>query len=318
MLPRHRGRFAPSPSGQLHLGNARSALLGWLWARRDGGEFLLRIEDLDPARSRPEHVQTLREDLAYLSLDFDGEVLMQSTRSALYNAALEELARQDLVYPCFCTRTEVARAAVAPHGLAEEGPRYPGTCSGLGARQRSERALTRTAALRFRTPPGVVSFTDAVEGVCSQDVRETVGDFVVRRNDGVASYQLAVVVDDHASAITHVLRGDDLLASTARQLLLYSALGHAPPQFAHVGLLVGPDGKRMAKREGSTTLAGLRAGGTPAERVVGLLASWSSLGEGGPSSAAALIPGFSLARVPHGPVVVTEASVRAGLNLAAG
>jgi len=311
----HRGRFAPSPTGRLHLGNARSALLGWLWARAEGGQFLLRVEDLDKGRCRPEYVSGLFADLEYLGLTWDEEPIFQSLRGGAYEEALERLAAQGRIYPCFCSRAEIARAASAPHGASDEGPRYPGTCAHLPPGEAASRERSRRPALRFRAEPGVESFVDLVHGQSSQDVEAAVGDFVVRRNDGVASYQLAVVVDDAQSGITQVLRGDDLLASTPRQLQLYRALGYAPPRFAHVPLLVGADGKRLAKREGAFAVAELRRLGVPAEKVIGLLASWSGLGDGGPVRAAELVAGFSLAQVPRSPAVVGEEAVRSALGL---
>ena len=310
-----RGRFAPSPTGRLHLGNARSALLGWLQARAAGGSFLLRVEDLDRARCRPENVETLLRDLEYLGLDWDEEPLYQSRRGPVYEEALLQLSAQGRVYPCFCTRGEGARAASAPHGLQEDGPRYPGTCAGLSAEQQKARAQHRQPALRFVPAPGTTCFSDLLQGPCSQDVAATVGDFVVRRNDGVASYQLAVVVDDAATGVTHVLRGDDLLGSTPRQIQLLEALGLPLPRYAHVPLLMGTDGKRLAKREGAFAVAELRAAKVPAERVIGLLASWSGLGTGAPLAARDLLPGFSLEKVPREPVVVREEDIRRGLGL---
>ncbi|HLL54898.1 MAG TPA: tRNA glutamyl-Q(34) synthetase GluQRS [Myxococcaceae bacterium] len=310
-----RGRFAPSPTGRIHLGNARSALLGWLQARAVGGQFLLRIEDLDRARCKPELVDDLFRDLEYLGLTWDETPLYQSQRDEAYAEALSVLQRQGRVYPCFCSRAEIARAASAPHGLSEEGPRYPGTCAHLTSAQVEARAKERQAALRFRPHRGVTSFVDGLHGSYAQDVDAVVGDFVVRRNDGVASYQLAVVVDDAHSRITHVLRGDDLLSSTPRQLQLFSALGHGTPQYAHVPLLMGTDGKRLAKRAGAFAVAELRQLGVPAEKVVGLLASWSGLGDGGPVKAADLAPGFTLLRVPREPVVAREEDIRARLGL---
>ncbi|MDQ3262110.1 MAG: tRNA glutamyl-Q(34) synthetase GluQRS [Myxococcota bacterium] len=312
---RVRGRFAPSPTGRLHLGNARSALLGWLQARAAGGEFLLRIEDLDQGRCRPEYLESLYRDLEYLGLGWDETPLIQSQRGANYEEALERLRAAGRSYPCFCTRAEISRAASAPHGLSEEGPRYPGTCRELSSQEVEQRRAERTPALRFRTPPGEVSFVDAVHGPQRQDVDAVVGDFVVRKNDGVASYQLAVVVDDAVSAITHVLRGDDLLSSTARQIQLYQTQGWRPPLFAHVPLLIGHDGKRMAKREGASAVGELREARVPAERVIGLLASWSGLGDGSPISAAELAGEFSLERIPRAPVMVSEEEIRGRLGI---
>ncbi|HZI13452.1 MAG TPA: tRNA glutamyl-Q(34) synthetase GluQRS [Myxococcus sp.] len=310
-----RGRFAPSPTGRMHLGNIRSALLGWLQARAAGGRFLLRIEDLDRARCKPQHVDDLLRDLEWLGLTWDETPLFQSQRDGVYREALEKLEREGLVYPCFCTRGEIARAASAPHGLSEEGPRYPGTCAHLTAAQAAERARTRAPAYRFRVRPGEVRFLDGLLGSYAQDVEAVVGDFVVRRNDGVASYQLAVVVDDAASGITHVLRGDDLLTSTPRQLQLYAALGLAAPAFLHVPLVLGEDGKRLAKRDGAFALAELRERGLATERVLGLLAHWSGLGDGSPVGLAELVKRFQIEALPRAPVVAREALITEALGL---
>lgn len=309
-----RGRFAPSPTGRLHLGNAYAALLGWLEARAAGGAFLLRIEDLDRARCRQEYVDALFGDLEYLGLDFDKEPVFQSRRGEAYEAALRKLEAQGRLYPCFCTRAEIARAASAPHGDSEEGPRYPGTCAKLSPEEVAEKAEERTPALRFRPFPGVVELEDLIHGRVRQDVEAAVGDFVVRRNDGVASYQLAVVVDDAESGITDVLRADDLLSSTARQLQLYRALGLAAPRHAHVPLLLGEDGKRLAKREGATAVSELRRAGVPRERVIGLLARWSGLHDGRPVHPRELVDRFSLEALRREPVRVREVELRALLG----
>ena len=286
----HVGRFAPSPTGLLHLGNARSALLGWLWARHDGGRFLVRIEDLDPDRSKEELIDAALDDLAWLGLDWDGELMRQSRRGEAYRAALEKLKKDWLAYPCTCSRAEVARAASAPHA-GEDGPIYPGTCTRGGLK------AGKPAAWRFRVAPGVTRFADAVHGDVSQDVAAQVGDFVIQRADGVASYQLAVVVDDAAQGVTHVLRADDLLASTPRQLLLQRALALPTPQYAHVPLMLGPDGQRLAKREGKWTLKGLRAAGATPEAVVGFLAKSCGLSDGSPLTPSALVKEFSLTKL---------------------
>ncbi|RKH54120.1 tRNA glutamyl-Q(34) synthetase GluQRS [Corallococcus llansteffanensis] len=313
--PTMRGRFAPSPTGRMHLGNVRSALLGWLQARAAGGAFLVRIEDLDRARCKPQFVEDLYEDLRWLGLDWDETPLVQSARDDVYREAQARLEREGLIYPCFCTRAEIARAASAPHGLSEEGPRYPGTCANLTAAQVSERSRTRAPAYRFRARPGEVRFVDDLMGPFVQDVQALVGDFVVRRNDGVASYQLAVVVDDADSRITHVLRGDDLLSSTPRQLQLYEALRLPAPAFLHVPLVLGEDGKRLAKRDGAFALAELRARGRPREHVLGLLAAWSGLGDGSPVDLPALVARFDRDVLPHAPVVAREAQLLDALGL---
>lgn len=300
----HRGRFAPSPTGPLHLGNARSALLGYLWARSEGGEFLLRIEDLDAERCKQEHVAELREDLSYLGLTFDGPPLFQSQRSARYDEALQRLKGLGRLYPCFCSRAEIARAASAPHGPAEDGPRYPGTCAQIPPEDAEAKAQLRRPAWRFRSAPGRVQFVDAVAGPFSQDVARDVGDFVVCRADGVASYQLAVVVDDHESAITHVLRGGDLLSSTPRQLQLYAALNWTPPQFAHVGLVLDMQGRRLAKRDGVASVAELRQAGVPRGELLSRLCVGFGGAHGQPTDMQTLLASFSLTHVPRGPVVV--------------
>lgn len=294
---KHRGRFAPSPSGRLHLGNTFSALLGWLWARAEGGEFLLRIEDLDPDRSKPEFIDGIFEDLEWLGLDWDGDVWRQSMRSEIYNDALHRLEQMGRAYPCWCSRTEVARAAVAPHA-GEEGPVYPGTCA-YGAHPKPGRA----AAWRFRVAPGIERFDDAIAGAVEDDVARSVGDFVIRRMDGVASYQLAVVVDDALAQVTHVLRGADLLSSTGRQRQLQHALGYPLLQYAHVPLVLQADGKRLAKREGTWTVDGLRHAGWSPQRTLGLLAGWAGLTSGEPISLSELAPQFDLARLPRNPVM---------------
>jgi len=309
----HRGRFAPSPTGRLHLGNAWAAVLGWLWARSEGGELLLRIEDLDTARSRPELTHALLADLAWLGLQFDDAPLVQSRRLQLYRAAFDRLRATDRVYPCFCTRSEIARAASAPHGPADEGPRYPGTCLGLSPAESAERARTRPPAWRFRPREGLTEVHDLLHGKFVQDVARDVGDFVVLRNDGVPSYQLAVVVDDADTGISHVLRGDDLLGSTPRQVQLCDALGLAVPVYAHVPLLLGPDGKRLAKRAGTPSLAELRERGIQPERLIGLLAGWAGLGDSHPVGLRDLIPRFALEQLPRTPVSVDPAHVNAAL-----
>jgi glutamyl-tRNA synthetase len=288
------GRFAPSPTGLLHLGNARSALLGWLQARRAGGRFLVRVEDLDPDRSKEKFVDACFVDLKWLGLDWDGAVMRQSARSAAYATALEALKAKGAAYACTCSRAEVARAASAPHA-GEEGPIYPGTCRREGPKP------GKPVAWRFHVEPGVVGFEDAVHGHVEQDVAATIGDFVIQRADGVASYQLAVVVDDAAQSVTHVLRADDLISSTPRQMLLQRALGLPAPEYAHVPLLMGPDGQRLAKREGHWTLDGLRAAGASPEAVVGFLAHSAGLSDGRPLTARALVEDFSLERLKKEP-----------------
>jgi len=316
----HRGRFAPSPTGPLHLGNARTALLSWLAARGAGGAYVMRVEDLDTPRVRPGLEGEILAELRWLGLDWDegpdvggpAAPYRQSERRARYAAALGRLRAEGLAYPCFCSRAEIAAAAGAPNGPSDEGPRYPGTCRDLGAAEVARRSLLRPPAWRFRVPPGPVGFVDGVHGEQTFDVALEVGDFVVARADGVPAYQLAVVVDDAAMSIGEVVRGDDLLASTARQLLLYRALGLEPPRFAHVPLVLGEDGTRLAKRHGARSLGELRAAGVAPEAVIGLLASLSGLGGARTHIAAReLVPGFSLARLTPGPARLAAAAVEA-------
>jgi glutamyl-tRNA synthetase len=270
-----RGRFAPSPTGHLHLGNARTALLAWLHALARGGTLVLRVEDLDAGRVRPAFRASQLADLRWLGLDWDegpdvgGDFgpYLQSLRTDLYDQAIDKLRSRNLVYPCRCTRKEIAAAVSAPHQEDEEGPAYPGTC-----RDRPFISSETEYALRFRVPAGSVCFEDQLQGRVAFDPASSTGDFVVSRKDGVAAYQLATVVDDAAMRITDVVRGADLLASTARQLLLYRALELDPPRWMHVPLLLDEAGGRLAKREGALTLSALRERGARPERVIGWLA----------------------------------------------
>lgn len=306
-----RGRFAPSPTGQMHLGNAWTALLAWLQARSLGGAVVLRVEDLDPDRSRPEYTAQILRDLAWLGLDWDEgpdiggpfAPYRQDERRRLYAAALDALAARGLVYPCFCTRAEIRAAASAPHPGEDESA-YPGTC-----RPENGRAAPpgRQPALRLLVPDETVAFDDGLHGHIEQNLARACGDFVLRRADGVHAYQLAVVVDDDAMRISHVLRGDDLLASTPRQLYLYRLLGLKAPAFAHVPLLCGPDGHRLSKRQRGLALAALRARGVSAETIVGFLAHRAGLIPApAPVAPRDLVAAFSLAKLPRQPVVVGD------------
>lgn len=249
----HTGRFAPSPSADLHLGNLRTALLAWLAARAQGAAFHLRIDDLDQARSRPEIAARQLADLAALGIDHDGPIISQSDRTARYAAAFEALLGAGHVYPCFCTRAELRAAASAPHGAPTAG--YPGTCRDLSDPERARRTdalaeLGRAPAWRLKSSRTPRRITDLVQG----DVAGTPDDVVVRRADGGFGYQLAVVLDDADQGVGEVVRGADLLDSVATQLELHTLLGLAPPSYAHVPLLLGPDGTRLAKRHGAVTL----------------------------------------------------------------
>ncbi|HLG73029.1 MAG TPA: tRNA glutamyl-Q(34) synthetase GluQRS [Chloroflexota bacterium] len=294
-----RGRFAPSPSGDLHLGGARTALVAWLAARRDGGEFLLRIEDIDRPRVVPGAEQRILEDLCWLGLDWDGEPVRQSDRLPLYEAALARL--DGGVFPCFCSRADVAQAASAPHGPAQA---YPGTCRNLTPEEvRARLDSGRAPCLRLRAPDRELCFEDAVHGrVCGQS-----DDFIVRRSDGLFAYQLAVVVDDVEMGIEEVVRGDDLLESTTRQLLLYEALGAPPARFAHVPLMLGPDRQRLSKRHGSISVRAFRAAGWTAPQLTGWLAATLGLvPERTEIEPAALVSGFAFEQIRREPFVLPE------------
>ncbi|MDX6571423.1 MAG: glutamyl-tRNA synthetase [Gaiellales bacterium] len=286
------GRYAPSPTGDLHLGNARTALLAWLWERHAGGRFLLRFEDLDAPRVRPGCAQEQAGSLAWLGLDWDGEPVWQSQRIALYAAALETLRQRGALYECFCSRADVRRAASAPHG--PDGPLYSGRCRELDDRERAEqRSLGRTASLRVR-----------LDGPS--------GDIVVRRGDGVIAYQLAVVVDDADQGVTRVVRGADLEDSTGRQLELYRLLSLEPvPRYAHVPLLLGADGERLAKRHGAVGLAELRAQGADPRALVGWLAHSAGLLDAArPCTPAELVASFDPALLPHAPTRIEPGELR--------
>jgi glutamyl-tRNA synthetase len=250
-VPNSDGRFAPSPTGPLHLGNLRTALLAWLFARSAGAQFLLRVEDLDRSRVRPGIEETQLSDLRALGLDWDGPAVRQSERLELYEDAIARLEAGELLYPCYCTRAEIRAAASAPHGISA-AERYPGTCRELTAAQRAEHeAAGRPPALRVRSEAVRIAFQDRLLG----SIEEDVDDFVVRRNDGTFSYQLAVVVDDAAQGIGEVVRGADLADSTPRQILLARLLGLPEPTYTHVPLVLGPDGQRLAKRHGAVALS---------------------------------------------------------------
>ena len=244
------GRFAPSPSGRMHLGNVFSALLAWLSVRSAGGKMILRIEDLDPDRCRPEYAAQLRRDLEWLGLDWDEEQTPQSQRTEAY---VEAFARLD-TYPCYCSRNEL-HAASAPHA-SDGAVIYAGTCRDLTAAERAAR--TRRPAWRVRVPDEEVSFVDGLQGEVRENLARECGDFILRRSDGVYAYQLAVVVDDAAGGVTEIVRGADLLRSTPRQLWLQTQLGFSHPHYYHVPLLCAPDGRRLSKREHDLDLGVLR------------------------------------------------------------
>jgi glutamyl-tRNA synthetase len=263
------GRFAPSPTGPLHVGNLRTAVLAWLFARSVGAPFLLRIDDLDRVASRPEHVRAHLADLLRLGIDWDGPVVHQSDRFDRYEDALARLDADGLLYPCYCTRREVQEAVAAPHGPSPEGV-YPGTCRRLTTAQRAAReAEGRRAAWRIRGGGERVEVVDRLRGRWAG----TIDDFVVRRADGAPAYQVAVVVDDDDQGVDEVVRGDDLLHTTPRQVWLARRLGLRTPSYAHVPLVLGPDGERLAKRHGAVTLSDLAASGVDAPHVLGAMAA---------------------------------------------
>ena len=282
------GRYAPSPSGDLHVGNLRTALLAWLWARRTGREFLMRIEDLD--RVRPGAEQRQLDDLRAIGLDWDGTPVRQSERLDLYAAAITRLRDEGRVYECFCTRREILEAPTAPH---HPPGAYPGTCRDLTEAERVQRRAERPAALRLRSEVATFTVEDEVHGTYVG----AVDDFVLRRGDGVPAYNLAVVVDDADQGIDQVVRGDDLLASAPRQAYLATLLGTRPPTYVHVPLALNTDGQRLAKRDGTVTFAELRSAGVD---VFALIAG--SLGLTG-STPQELLESFDPATLPSEPWV---------------
>lgn len=293
-----KGRFAPSPSGRMHLGNLFSFLLAWLSARSQGGSMVLRVEDLDPVRCQPVYAWQLMEDLEWLGLDWDegGDApsTWQSNRGHLYAAAFEVLREMGLTYPCFCSR--IQRLNEAPH-IHEVSPSCP--CAALTAEEAAERARERTPSWRVRVPRKTVSFPDGLQGPYSQDLWTECGDFPIKRADGAWAYQLAVVVDDAAMGVTQVVRGRDLLSSTPRQLFLYEALGLKAPRFYHVPLLLAPDGRRLAKRDADLDMGALRRRYAP-EELTGLLAQLAGQQDAPePVSAGDLVRWFDWARVPR-------------------
>jgi glutamyl-tRNA synthetase len=309
----YKGRFAPSPTGDLHVGSAASALLGWLFARSAGGTFALRVEDIDTPRVRAGMEQRQLDDLVWLGIDWDEGPgvggahgpYRQSERTSLYDRALADLAAQGLTYYCDCSRTEIARVASAPHA-GEEGPRYPGTCRELGMK---ERDFKRPPAVRLKVPSRPIILDDRLQGRLIENVDATVGDFVLRRGDGVYAYQLAVVVDDLAMEITEVVRGADLLASAARQALLAELLGKKPPAFAHHAMVVAADGTRLAKRANGVSLRSLREAGVAPETLVGVLADAFALRA---DTGAGRVAARDLAGVFDGTRLVGRTEVRIG------
>lgn len=306
-LPKARCRFAPSPTGSLHLGNARTALLAFLQARQMGAALVLRIEDLDQPRIIPGATEAILEDLHWLGIDWDegpdvgGDFgpYLQSERLQFYEQVLRRLNEKGRVFECFCSRADIQRAASPPQ-IGEEGPRYPGTCRALTPEQRqalAQRHPARQSALRLCVKPGRIAFDDGVLGHREIDLSATCGDFVLRRADGLFAYQLATAADDGAMGITHVLRGDDLIASTPRQIEILNLLGIPAPHYAHVPLLLDDSGEKLSKRRGSATISALRAQQLKPERVVAALAKSAGLTDRREVRADELIEDFSLDQI---------------------
>lgn len=292
------GRFAPSPTGPLHVGNLRTALLAWLFARAAGSRFVLRVEDLDPAAARADVAAAQLDDLRALGIDWDGPVVHQSDHLERLRDVVARLEADGLTYPCWCSRKDIRDAAAAPHGDRPEGA-YPGTCRRLSAVQRARRAAgDRAPALRLRTDGRAVTVIDRLRG----EVTAVLDDLVVRRADGTPSYNLAVVVDDADQGIEEVVRGDDLLLGTPRQAHLADVLGLRRPGWAHVPLVLGVDGERLAKRHGAVTLADLAAQGVDAAEVRSRMATSLGLAEAGePVTPDELLARFDPTGVPSTP-----------------
>jgi glutamyl-tRNA synthetase len=308
-----RTRLAPSPTGALHLGNARTFLLNWLLARKMGWEIVLRIEDLDGPRIKAGADAAAIADLQWLGLDWDEGPIYQSSRLEVYQKAMTQLIATGRVYPCVCSRKEVEQAASAPH--AEDGAVvYPGTCRDRFASMAAARAASgREPALRFRVPPGEVRWMDAGRAKQVCDVSRELGDFVIAKADGTPAYQLAVVVDDAAMGVTHIVRGDDLIDSTPRQILVYRALGLADqiPEYRHLPLVTGEDGRRLAKRHGDTRLSYYREMGVTAGRILALLARWCNIAiESDTVKLGELLERFDVSRLPGTATVFTETDDR--------
>ena len=305
------GRFAPTPSGKMHLGNVLCCLVAWLSARSQGGKVLLRVEDLDPERSGADYERQIEEDLRWLGLDWDeggleaaGGRYCQSGRSGVYEQYFDILSEKGLIYPCFCSRAEL-HAADAPH-LSDGRYFYPGTCRNLTPEEAAEKAKKRKPAWRVKVPDETVRGTDLHYGPYAENLAAECGDFVVRRADGVFAYQLATAVDDGLMGVTEVVRGRDLIGSTARQLWLQRTLGLPSPVYGHIPLLTDWDGRRLSKRDGDLDLARLREKWRP-EEIIGMLAEAAGiLPAYRPVSARELVPLFSWGKVKKGDVRLPE------------
>ena len=287
------GRFAPTPSGRMHLGNVFAALIAWLSVRKDNGHMVLRMEDLDTQRTSPEFAQTLREDLLWLGLDWDEETQPQSQRSEIYRTYFEKLDAMGLLYPCYCTRSQL-HSVNAPH-LSDGTYVYTGTCRNLSEAQRA--AFERPPAWRVMVPDQEWTVHDKIQGIYTENLATHCGDFVVRRADGVYVYQLAVTVDDALAGVNQVVRGTDLLSSAPRQMYLQSLLGFPHPEYAHVPMLLAPDGRRLSKRDKDLDLGYLREHTAP-EKLIGVLACAAGLVDSpNPISAKELADSFCFTRI---------------------
>lgn len=300
------GRFAPTPSGRLHLGNLMCAMISWLSARAQGGKILLRIEDLDAARCpfMGENTRYLLDDLAWMGMDFDGEVLWQSHRTEIYDTYFEKLEREGLIYPCYCSRAEL-HAATAPH-RSDGAPKYDRKCLRLLAKGALPPA-GRKPAFRVRVPDAEYGFHDLLQGEYRENLERDCSDFVVRRSDGVYAYQLAVVVDDGLSEVSEIVRGNDLLNSTPRQMFLQEKFGFSHPVYYHIPLLTDANGRRLSKREGDGCMENVRAAYKDARPVIGALAKALGLiPTVEPLSLAELVPLFDWRKIPRDAVMLPD------------
>jgi glutamyl-tRNA synthetase len=303
------GRLAPSPTGYLHLGHARSFLLAWWHARASAGRIVLRLEDLDEGRVKPGMAEQCVRDLEWLGLDWDGPIHVQSRDLEPYDGAVRELLERGLAYPCVCSRREIEAAQSAPHPGQEKG-RYPGTCRGRWRTiEEAERESGRPAAARLVVEPGELRLVDAFAGPFSAEPSREVGDFPIARREHAPAYQLAVVVDDARVGVTDVVRGDDLLPSAARQWLVQRALALPHPRWWHVPLVVDETGRRLAKRSDDLALAELRARGVRAESVVAWVARRSGIADAEPAPASAFVTRFDMKNVPRETVAVDAAAI---------
>ena len=296
------GRFAPTPSGRMHLGNVFAALMSWLSPKSRGGDWILRMEDLDTLRTKAEYAELLRSDLRWLGLDWDEETEPQSTRSAVYDCYFDQLREKNLLFPCYCTRSQLHNVN-APH-LSDGTYVYAGTCRNLTAEERA--AKKRLPSWRVMVPDREYAFTDLVQGPYRENLLTDCGDFVVRRADGVYVYQLAVTVDDGESGVTEVVRGWDLLGSAPRQMYLQELFGFDHPTYAHIPMLMAPEGRRLSKRDQDLDMGALRNRLTP-EQLIGVLAHAAGLTENAkPISAKELATVFDWSKISGKEIVVTE------------